>query len=233
MAKKKTKKKKRKSPAAALSKYKDTFPRMVKFLIIEAGVINRLGDPDWKVIAKLLGVTHGTLLQWRKQSSDHYKEEFAHACQEGVDATELGDVKRGVMHLAKPHLVKEKKLELKMVGPDPPPAGWNRPDYTEWAKKHLKLKFSQKDTIATIRRVIKITCAKRKREKLVVVAEKQETKIDLGAAKIIVANVGPKKDRWLSKEAVVIEDGNFAEAFAKAMAAPPMDKPPKESDDKD
>ena len=221
MAKKKTKKKgkkkKRKSPAAALSKYKDTFPKMVKFLIIEAGVINKVGDPDWKVIAKLLGVTHGTLLEWRKQSGKHYKEEFAQACQEGVDATELGTVKRGVMHLAKPHLVKEKKLELKMVGPDPPPAGWRKEDYIEWAKKNLAMKVGKKDSIATIRRSIKIECGKRKVEKLVVVGEKRETKIDLGAAKIIVANVGPKKDRWLSKEAVVLEGDTFAEALAKGL----------------
>jgi len=216
MAKKKTKKKKRKSPAAALSKYKDSFAETVKFLIIEAGIINTRREPKWGLIAKLLGVTNETILQWRHQSGKHYKEEFAKACQEGIDAATAGKVKLNIISMATMP-VREKTLEVRIVGPKPPPAGWNKPDYLEWAKKHLKLKFGKKDTIATIRRAIKIECAKRKVEKLVVVGEKRKNKVDLGAAKIIVANVGPKKDRWLSKEAVVLEGDTFAEAMAKAL----------------
>ena len=233
MAKKKNQKKPKKSVAEQLSKYKDSFPKLVKFLIIEGGAINRLGNPNWGFVAGVLGVTNKTILEWRKQSGKRYHEEFAKACQEGIDAADAGQVKRGLLNVAKPHIAREMKLELQTVGPKPPPQTWTKADLIEWADRKLDLEIDPAMSKPEVIAAIVNECEEQTEKKMVVVEEKRKRMVDVGAAKIVLPNIGPKNERWLSKEAIVVEDGDFAAAFAKAMAAPPVDEPPKASEGKD
>lgn len=217
MAKNKTKKEAPNPVAEQISKYKKSFPRLVKFLIIEGGAINRLGDPNWGLIANLLEVTNKTILEWRKCSGKHYKEEFAKACQEGIDAADAGQVKRGLLNVAKPHIVSEKTLERRVVGPKPPPIAWNKDDLIAWADKHLDLEIDVRMTKPEVIAVIGNECIEQSRVKLVVVGEKRKRTVDVAAAKIVLPNIGPKEERWLSKEAIVHEGDTLAAAISKAL----------------
>lgn len=210
-------KKKSSKRAETLSNYHPSMAEKVKFLIIEGGAINRLGHPAWGLVGKLLGVTNETIRQWRKRSGKYYKEEFAKACNEGIAAADAGQVKRGLLNVAKTHIVRETTLELRTVGPEPPPSFYLKADLLEWAKSTLDLELDPKSSMATIRRRIAIECKKRQHEKMVVVAEKRKRHVDVGAAKIVLPNIGPKEERWLAKEGVVHEGQTFAAAMAAAL----------------
>lgn len=213
MAKAKSKKKKRKKTKqkpqrkktnalrkVKIGKYHASYPAKVRMLIVEMGVVNERGDVKWGTIAKLLGVTNKTILQWRKKSGKYYHEEFAKACFEGIGALDSNDIKRGLINISKPHKVVKRVRVLKQTGVKPPPKSWRKSDVLAFARIRLGIEIDPELSLPEIRLQIEAECESRAGEKLVVVREEETKELNVAAAKMTAANVGPEDERWMPKE---------------------------------
>lgn len=138
-------------------KYQDEFPELVKLYIIEYGLVNGKGQPAWKKIAKILGVTNKTILLWREPMGKYYKPKFAEACREAEEATHQDKIKRSLIQRAEGYV---RKIITKVEGTN------DKGTYDE--KKVTKEKILG----------------------------------DVQAAKIVLANLGPKEKRWYDKQQV-------------------------------
>jgi len=194
-------------------KYDPSFPGLIKKLIVELGAINNRGEPSWSKIAEVLGVTNETILQWRKESGPYYHEEFAQACVEAIEAVDTSEVQRGLINVAKPHIVVKRIQELKRTGIKPPPKSWRKADVLAFARIRLGIKLDPELSLVEMRLKIEAECEKGGSEKLVTVREERtEGVVDVTAAKLVKANIGPKNKRWREKIEQVITDEKLSEA---------------------
>lgn len=212
---KKRKAAKRAKPSLPLEsgKYQASFAKLVKILIIEMGAVNSRGEPAWGDIAEVLGVTNKTILEWRKKSGPYYQEEFADACDEAIEAADAGKVKRGLINVAGPHVVVKRIRELRRTGIKPPPKSWRKADVLAFARIRLDMELDPELSLVELRLRIEAECEKGGAEKLVTVREERTAGVvDVTAAKLVMANIGPKNRRWRDKIEQVITDEKLSEA---------------------
>jgi len=181
-------------------KWSEEFPARIRFLICECGLINKRGDVDYKRIAKVLGVSVQGLRRWKNPLDDYYKPALAEAVAAAVAELDAGHIHRGLIDLAKPHVVVKRTRALKSTGIKPPPKSWSKNDLLTFARIKLGIELDPDLSKIEIRLRIEGACEKTGAEKLVTVREERTTEVDVGAAKYVLSNIGDKDKRWKVKE---------------------------------
>lgn len=182
-------------------KYHKSIPARVKFLIVEASLLNSHGQIAWVKIAKSLGVSISTLRRWRDPLSEYYHKSFAKAVTEAQEAIDAGSIKRSMIIRAQGFTQRKITKEPKLTGLIRPPlSSMNKPELVKFAKKKLKLRIKEKMTKSQLILAIDETLEKATKEVMAVTKKETTTMAgDVQAAKLVLGNIGPEDERWKEK----------------------------------
>lgn len=184
-------------------KYNASYAKRVKILVIELGAVNLRGEVAWTKIAKALGIGVETIRNWRKESGPYYHKEFADACEEAIEAADLGKIKRDTITAAGRHVKHRRTRELRSIGPKPPKSTYTKALLVRYAAEVLKpplklnIKSRKVELMYEIERAIE---EQTKGEMQVVKIESQEIFGEPAARTIALTNLGPPEKQWMGKE---------------------------------
>ena len=201
------------------SKYTPDMPTKLYMLVVECGMASRNGEILWGKIGKVLGVVPSTMHDWRNPDKPAvYHKEFHKSAKAAKEAVDAGAIKRGIIDLAKPHKVYDRTFELRKVGPTCPPKYWRLQDLIEWADEHLDLVFEKGMTKPDVYLAIQREVFEQTEEKQVETKTRVTEALDVGAAKLALANIGPEEERWMDKKDVHITDKKASPEQCKKVA---------------
>ena len=191
-----------------------------RVVIIEAQLIKADGSLNYTKIAKILDVPARTFIVWRNPNSEYYKAELcknmAEAHKDLTEGIDSSKIKRGMIKRAQPYTRVKKTKELQVRGPKMPVfSTMDKAAMLLYAKK-LKLKVDKKTTKGVL--WIKITEEiERQTKEVLVVVKQEEEKMhgDVAAAKFVLPNIGPKKERWADKQEEDIERQSLVDIIDK------------------
>lgn len=202
------------------SLYSPKLVERVKVIIVKAQLIKANGQLHYGKIATVLGIPSRTFSAWRNPASKYYKPDFAAALarahKELTEGLDSDKIKRAMIKRAQPYTRIKKTKELQTQGPKMPAfSTMDKKAMLLYAKK-LKLKIDKKMTKGVLKIKIQEEIEKQTKEVLVVVKQEEEKMHgDVAAAKFVLPNIGPKKERWVDKQEVDIESQSLVDIIAK------------------
>ncbi|KKM01853.1 hypothetical protein LCGC14_1790320, partial [marine sediment metagenome] len=188
--------------------------------IIAGFPLNRTGKPAFSKIAKALGVTARTMLKWRTVGGEFYKAAFVKAINSAVknlhENIDLNKTKRAAIIRAQGGFKAKKIIEKPFIeGPAMPALGTMDKKALELFAKKLGLKRDDKDTKGVLKIKIHDAVLAQQKEVMKVVSKETTTlPPDVGAIKLVVANIGAEQDRWIEKQELNVEGKSLADIAA-------------------
>ncbi|MEE9365906.1 MAG: hypothetical protein V3W44_04380 [Dehalococcoidales bacterium] len=202
------------------SKYTEDMPVRFYMLVVECGMASRHGEILWGKVGKFLDVAPSTMHNWRNPSKpETYHEEFHKAAKRAKEAVDAGAIKRGLIDLGKPHITNDRTFELRKIGPKPPPQNWLKQYLIDWADEELDLHFEPGMTKPEVYQAILFECGLQTKEEMVETKRREQEVVDVGAAKLAVANIGPQEERWTDKHEVKTPDEKLTDEDREAIRA--------------
>ena len=204
MAAKRTKK-----IAGAPTKYEPEFADRAYFFCAETGVISKAK------LAKLLGTNRRTIVRWLDPEGDQYQKDFADALKKAQEGIDSGAIKQSIIKRAQDHTETRVYRELQRVGPKLPDWSLSKKGLILYAEEVLKLEISGKLTKDEIRVKIEVAVEKKTTEAMKRVRE-EDTKQhgDVAAARLVLPNIGPEKERWTEKQKLDVNVTSLADIAA-------------------
>jgi len=203
------------------SLYNAKLPARAKEIILEIQPIKTDGSLHYAKIARILDIPSRTFSAWRDATSkEYYKPELvealAEAHEELTESIESGKIKRAMIIRAQPYTRVKKFKELQKRGPKIPAISKMKKVKLLQCLKKLGEKVRGKLTNPILRLKIIEAVEKQTKEMLVTVKQEEERMHgDVTAAKLVLANIGPKNKRWKDKQVVDVEAGSLVDIIAK------------------
>ncbi len=198
-------------------------------VIISHIPLNRKKELAFGVIAKALGVSANTMLNWRSPGDKSFKPEFLAEIAAAetalrkkialqLESVELDKINRGVVKRAQGYKKKKVIKEPVITGPDHPPySRFSKADLISYSKSlGLGLKFVAKDKKGAVEIAIRKRIEKLQVEKLAVVRVEEEfIPSDIAAAKYANQNMGKPEEQWKDTQKVDVESETLTDILAK------------------
>jgi len=223
---KKTGKRPKRGQTGRPAKYQPRYVELVKMYIIELGAINSRGEIAWGRIAKAMGLNVETLRRWRTKSNPYYKQDFAIAVTQAVEEIDTGRIKAGQIVQAQKHILHRVTREPRIKGPKMPSSSYTKALLIRYANDAFKIQLDMKMTIPEIRYKLERRIEELTEEKMVIV-KKESIEVDPNpaAVKLVLTNLGKKKERWNFKEQHEIDTSDPLTQLLKDIAEQPMTLP--------
>ena len=171
-------------------------------------------------IAKALGVSARTMLRWRTVGGEFYKPGFVKAIAAAekklCENIDLNKTKRAAIIRAKGGFKTKKIIEKPFIeGPAMPALGTMDKKAMQLCAKNLGLKADDEDTKGVLKIKIHNAVLAQQKEVMKVVSKETTTlPPDVGAIKLVVANIGAEQDRWIEKQELTVEGKSLADIAA-------------------
>ena len=197
--------KSKKQSGGAPAKYSSKFAERLGFFRNCPDAITHKGIISETRVAELFGVSRETVRRWHKlvpDFEDYYHADFAAVWDELQEKVDCSEIKRSMVTKAKGFTQQKIVRELRAVGPEMPPLSkLNKAQKLEYAEKELNLKLEKRMETKAIDMAIRDEVRKQTKEKMIIVKREAITQAGSeAAAQLVLANIGPENERWISKQ---------------------------------
>lgn len=182
-------------------------------------LLNSRGQLEYGKLAKALGIPDRTFRLWRNPDSKHFKadlvKELNNAHDELLEGIQSGKIKQTLIKRAMPYIQIKRFKEPRIVGPKMPEMRDMDNKALILCAKNLGLKVDKTMTKGILKTKIAEEVKRQTKEVMVTVRQEEERILgDVAAARIVLANIGPKDKRWIEKQEVSTEGMTLADIAA-------------------
>jgi hypothetical protein len=198
------------------SKYRKEFAEQIGWMVTNCGMVNNRGQIAWTKIGRIWKVSTSLIRRWlNRLDGDYYKADFAAAVKQAIESLDLGKVKRDAITAAGKHIRHKRIREMVARGPKPPRSNYTKPLLVRYAAEVLKppLKLDVNRTRVELLFEIERAVEAQTTQKMEVVrTESQEVLGESAARALVLANMGPKDERWTDKQEHIMADEALTDA---------------------